>query len=558
VGRRFWLRASNYKRGVLLLSILCVFLLFIKWRTMSDIENSQQSSQAETKHQPFEKEAPIKPPFPRKAAEPQEPPANVGEPPVIPVKKTDDKNKQRLEAVVESMQHSWKAYRLFAWGHDELTPLTKSHKMWMGAAVTMIDALDTLCIMGLKREFEEALEWISTPGNLDFNIDKDHTNVFETTIRVLGGLLGAYHCFNDPVLLRKAINLGDRLSVAFDTPSGIPFSDVNLARKIAETPVWTTDSSLSEVTTLQLEFNELSRLSNDTKYSNMAMKTLHLVIKAAGSRPLLPMYVDPKTGRLRDERVITMGARTDSYYEYLLKVWIQTGKKDDILKDRYLLAINAMKHKLLKRTQPSGFLFVGELIGGTFSPKMDHLVCFLSGTLVYGVIHGMPIDHLNIAKELARTCYAMYSQQPSGLSPEIAYFNVDPVAPDMRNKTKDVIVHDADGFNLLRPETVESLFYLYRYTGDPIYRDWGWDIFQAFQRHARVPEAGFAAVDSVYNLNLIQKRDKCDSFWYAETLKYFYLLFHDSPKGLSNRVLLPLDQWVINTEAHAFRLPTMS
>lgn len=98
-------------------------------------------------------------------------------------------------------------------------------------------------------------------------------------------------------------------------------------------------------------------------------------------------------------------------------------------------------------------------------------------------------------------------------------------------------------FNLQRPETVESLFYLYRATKDNMYRDWGWEIFQAFEKYTRVP-GGYASIDNVRNPQHVGYRDKMETFYLAETLKYLYLLFSDDPE------LLPLDKYVINTEAH--------
>ncbi|PNJ09756.1 MAN1B1 isoform 8, partial [Pongo abelii] len=114
----------------------------------------------------------------------------------------------------------------------------------------------------------------------------------------------------------------------------------------------------------------------------------------------------------------------------------------------------------------------------------------------------------------------------TGLSPEIVHFNLYP-QPGRR----DVEVKPADRHNLLRPETVESLFYLYRVTGDRKYQDWGWEILQSFSRFTRDPQKP-------------EPRDKMESFFLGETLKYLFLLFSD------DRNLLSLDAYVFNTEAH--------
>ena len=93
-----------------------------------------------------------------------------------------------------------------------------------------------------------------------------------------------------------------------------------------------------------------------------------------------------------------------------------------------------------------------------------------------------------------------------------------------------------------RPETVESLFYMYRLTKDERYREWGWEIFQAFEKYTKVEGGGYACLKSVYTAGNF--RDRMESFFLTETLKYLYLLFGDDDNVLSLR------EWVFNTEAH--------
>lgn len=156
--------------------------------------------------------------------------------------------------------------------------------------------------------------------------------------------------------------------------------------------------------------------------------------------------------------------------------------------------------------------------------------------------------YLEFAKNLTETCYETYVQMPTGLAPEIVYFNDVPLQhpnADTASVVKpDIIVHNLDAHNLLRPETVESLFYLYRILGDTKYQDWGWKIFQSFENYTKVPSGGYTSLSDVRVLPHPPTRDHMETFFLGETLKYFYLLFDDS------RQLLPLDQWVFNTEAH--------
>uniref|UniRef100_A0A4W5PEX2 alpha-1,2-Mannosidase n=1 Tax=Hucho hucho TaxID=62062 RepID=A0A4W5PEX2_9TELE len=387
----------------------------------------------------------------------------------------------RLEMVREAFRHAWKGYKEFAWGHDELKPVSKSYGEWFGLGLTLIDALDTMWILGLKEEFEEARKWVETELSFSRNVD---VNLFESTIRILGGLLSTYHLTGDEMFLEKAKDIGLRLMPAFKTPSKIPFSDVNIGKGTAHPPRWTSDSTLAEVTSVQLEFRELSRLTQDPQYQEVVNEVMRLVHKLPGKHDgLVPMFINTNSGQFTHKGVFTLGARADSYYEYLLKQWIQGGKTEPDLLEDYLEAIEGVKKHLLRTSGPRKLTFVGELNHNRFNPKMDHLVCFLPGTLALGAHNGLPEDHMELALQLMETCHQMYIQMETGLSPEIAHFNLQPY------DGRDIDVKPADRHNLLRPETVESLFYLYRFTKDTKYRDWGWDILESFNKYTRVSQS---------------------------------------------------------------------
>lgn len=233
--------------------------------------------------------------------------------------------------------------------------------------------------------------------------------------------------------------------------------------------------------------------------------------------------------------------------------------------------MDGVKKHLLKRSKPSGLFFIAELpngVGNAVSNKMDHLVCFLGGNLALGATHGLPasianakgasqrnLEDLQLGAELTRTCYEMYARTESKLAPEIAWFNTD--EEDM----PDFEIRDRDAHNLMRPETVESLFILWRITKDERYRAWAWDIFCAFEEWAQVEDgAGYTSLNDV-RTTPPPKRNNMESFWVisilgmvslvlkilqlAETLKYLYLIFGPDD-------VLPLDRIVFNTEAHPF------
>ncbi|XP_066509689.1 endoplasmic reticulum mannosyl-oligosaccharide 1,2-alpha-mannosidase-like isoform X2 [Hoplias malabaricus] len=442
----------------------------------------------------------------------------------------------RLEAVREAFRHAWKGYKDFAWGHDELKPVSKSYSEWFGLGLTLIDALDTMWILGLKNEFQEAREWVAKELSFNKNVD---VNLFESTIRILGGLLSTYHLTGDALFLEKAKDIGSRLMPAFSTPSKIPYSDVNIGKGTAHPPRWTSDSTVAEVTSIQLEFRELSHLTGDPKYQAAVMEVMRQVHKLEGKRDgLVPMFINTNNGQFTHLGIYTLGARADSYYEYLLKQWIQGGKKETELLEDYLQAVEGIKKNLVRKSSPLNLSFVGELSHGLFSPKMDHLVCFLPGTLALGAHHGLDAEHMELAKQLMETCYQMYAQMETGLAPEIVHFNTQ------MGSAQDVDVKLADRHNLLRPETVESLFYLYRFTKDKKYQNWGWEILQSFNTYTRVETGGYTSINNVRDPKNPSPRDKMESFFLGETLKYFFLLFSDNPN------LISLDKYVFNTEAH--------
>uniref|UniRef100_A0A0K0FJE2 alpha-1,2-Mannosidase n=1 Tax=Strongyloides venezuelensis TaxID=75913 RepID=A0A0K0FJE2_STRVS len=448
----------------------------------------------------------------------------------------DEPTNNRQKAVRDAFKHAWKNYKKYAWGEDTLRPISKKPSDWMSLGLTIVDSLDTLLIMNLAEEYNEAREWVE--NNLSFEHDK-YVNFFETTIRVLGGLLSTYHLTGDELFKEKATIIGGRLLGAIEnSKSGIPMSDVNLKTKESKDPSWGTGSSLSEVTSVQLEFRDLSRITGNKTFEELTFN-VNKIIHDDGCNAhdgLCTMFIDPDTGKFLGGGTITLGARTDSFYEYLFKQWIQTGMTNDMLRDDFVRAMESVKKNLIKYSVPNNYLYIGELINGdSFSPKMDHLVCFLAGTLALAQKNGLSDDYLEIGKKLGETCHLFYNN-PTGLGPEIAHFH------EKEGKEQDIYIKPLDAHSLLRPETVEGWFYLYRITGNKKYQDWAWDMFQAIEKYAKL-EFGYSSVSNVKKIPVTYK-DMMESFFLSETLKYLYLILSD------NQDILPLDKWVFNTEAH--------
>lgn len=440
---------------------------------------------------------------------------------------------QRREKVKEAMLHAWSSYEKYAWGQDELQPQTKNGvNSFGGLGATLIDSLDTLYIMGLKEQFQRAREWVAT--ELDFNKNYD-ASVFETTIRVVGGLLSSYDLSQDKIFLEKAKDIADRLLPAWNSQSGIPYNIINLEHGNAHNPGWTGgESILADSATEQLEFIALSQRTGDPKYQQKVEHVIAQLNKTFPADGLLPIYINPDRGT-SSYSTITFGAMGDSFYEYLLKVWIQ-GNKTPAVKHYREMWERSMKGllSLVRRTTPSSFTYICEKNGDSLYDKMDELACFAPGMLALGSSGYGPGESdkfLSLAEELAWTCYNFYQSTPTKLAGENYFFHAG----------QDLSV--GTSWNILRPETIESLFYLWRLTGNKTYQEWGWNIFQAFEKNSRT-ESGYVGLKDV---NSGVKDNMMQSFFLAETLKYLYLLF--SPSSV-----IPLDEWVFNTEAHPLRI----
>lgn len=493
-------------------------------------------------------------------------------------------------------------------GYDEFHPVAKDHRQMTpgGMGWIIIDALDTMMLMNLTSELAHARQWIQS--NLTYDQDHD-VSTFETTIRMLGGLLSAHYLstafpgvyapvddgFSDDMYVEKATDLADRLLGAFNTQSGVPLASVNLhtAQGIPSHADGGA-SSTAEATSVQLELKYLAKLTGEEHYWHKAENVMKVVDDNEVEDGLVPIFLHADRGAFRGDN-IRLGSRGDSYYEYLIKQYLQTSQQEPIYQAMWNESLAGVKKHLITYSRPSNFTVLAERpngLHGSISPKMDHLVCFMPGTIALATTGGLPLqqarkqstwgsrqeEDMRLAEELMKTCWGMYKVTATELAGEITHFNIydppmmytdfvtgDGFAPEDLPRspksfdrlpslpgvdsrpigTDDYIIKSNDAHNLQRPETVESLFYMWRITGDVKYRDWGWEMFQSFIKHTVIPDGtGYSSIGSVQVIPP-PLRDNMESFWLAETLKYFYLLF-------ASNDILPLTDVVFNTEAHAF------
>uniref|UniRef100_A0A672LDI2 alpha-1,2-Mannosidase n=1 Tax=Sinocyclocheilus grahami TaxID=75366 RepID=A0A672LDI2_SINGR len=434
---------------------------------------------------------------------------------------------------------NWKTFD-HAYPADELMPLTCRGRVRglepsrgdiddaLGKfSLTLIDTLDTLALLNKTVEFEEAVRRVVADVRLDNDIV---VSVFETNIRVLGGLLGGHSMavmlkesgrmvWYQDELLHMAKDLGLRLLPAFNTSSGLPYPRVNLRYGVRgpETRTGTeTDTCTACAGTIILEFAALSRFTGDPTFEAHARRALDFLWeKRQRNSNLVGTTINIHSGEWvrRDSGV---GAGIDSYYEYLMKAYILLGD------DRFLQRFNTHYASIMKYiSQPPLLLDVH--IHKPLLPArtwMDSLLAFFPGLQVLK-------GDIRPAIETHEMLYQVTKKH--NFLPEAF--------------TTDFRVHWAQ--HPLRPEFAESTYFLYKATRDPYYLEVGRTILENLNRFARVP-CGFAAMKDVRTGS---HEDRMDSFFLAEMFKYLFLLFAEEDDLPFN-----VEDYVFTTEAHLLPL----
>ncbi|KAK7229714.1 hypothetical protein V2G26_001884 [Clonostachys chloroleuca] len=472
----------------------------------------------------------------------------------------------RRDDVLRVFKRSYNAYRDHAWLRDELKPVSGGGRTSFGGwAATLIDSLDTLLIMGLDAEFREASNAVAA---IDFSKTRDTAvNLFEMTIRHLGGLISAYELSGEERMLHKAVEVGEMLYVAFDTPNRLPgfwlnFDNARQGRQVAGV-----NDPVASPASLCLEFTRLSQLTGDPKFydaTDRVTRVLERMQEDTGIPGLWPVFVDFQNEVARSS-VFSIGGQADSLYEYLPKMHVLLGGVDETYKKMYLRSMEVVKEHLLFRPMlPNGedILFVGDARLGKdkirLIPDGQHLSCFAGGMFgLGGKVFGAK-DHVSIGERLTRGCGWAYNQFPTGLMPELFTMlpceTLDECEWDEHTWRMQGDQQIGKGWKsvrdpryILRPEAIESIFLLYRMTGEDDLREMAWEMFQSIVRSTETKLA-YSAIKNVRVKGETVKEDSMESFWMAETLKYFYLIF--SPPDF-----ISLDDFVFSTEAHPFKRP---
>ncbi len=490
---------------------------------------------------------------------------------------------QRRLEVKRVFQKSWGSYRSKAWMKDALKPISGQYvDQFSGWAATLVDSLDTLWMMGMREEFYEAVNAVAT---IDFGKSTAATvNTFETCIRYLGGLIAAYDLSGHQVLLQKAVEVGDLLYAGFNTENGMPVDFINFETAKAGTGLFVESQVVSASPgTITLEFSRLSQLTGDHKYYAAVSQVMELFYQHQNKTKLpgmWPMMVSMNRKDVVSGYQFTIGGNADSLYEYLPKAHALLGSADP----------NSEKYEIMSRffmdTAMDNLFFRPMIPGGEdilisgncdvlqdrprLDPESEHLSCFIGGLYALGGRLFNNDEYLEVGAKLARGCAYAYKSFPTGIMPE--RYNMalcpgqnhrqgcawdDAAFATEAGKRKEYKTTLPKGFTtakdpryILRPEAIESIFILWRITGDPSFRETAWEMFQAVAKVTDTVYANAAIMD-VNAPGGGEKEDYMESFWTAETLKYFYLCFTDTD-------LISLDDFVLTTEAHPFRLSKQS
>lgn len=406
--------------------------------------------------------------------------------------------------------HAWNNYKRFAWGHDELNPVSRTPHDWHASSLLMtpVDALDTLLVMGLDGEAAATRAYLT--GHLRFDKDIVVKN-FEIVIRILGGLLSAHQMTGDARLLALAEDLGNRLKPVFDSPTGLPYMYVNLANGRTSGVV----SNPAEIGTLILEFGTLAKLTGRSEFLEKARRALLILHERRADTGLVGEGINVETGAWTNP-ASHVGGGIDSYFEYLLKCERLFG--DAQCGEAWRASVRAVNAHL--SDDVNGALWYGEAdmrTGRRTARTYGALHAFWPAVLAMG-------GDLDRARRLQDSSFRMWTLHR--VEPELIDYG-----------TMQVV---SAGYQL-RPEIIESAYYLHHYTGDTRYLDMGQRFLDDLQANCRV-ENGYTTLKSVITG---EQGDRQHSFFLAETLKYLYLLF--APGAVD------FDAVTFNTEAHPLR-----
>ena len=333
----------------------------------------------------------------------------------------------------------------------------------------------------------------------------------------------------------------------FSTASGIPINNFG----VGSTGPFSGRVSIATAGTLALEWSRLSDLTGDPKYGLAALNAYKHFLKPSQETSLWPglrsTYIDVDTGAFSTPYSGGWGGENDSYYEYLIKLAIYATHEE--LRKSWEAAVNSTIKYL--SSSPEGqpdVTMIGEFQHLTEENKdgrdavvyrSGHLACFAGGNFILGssyVPAPLSQQFLDFGLRVTDGCHFAAVATPMGITPE--QFSWTPAST---NATSGGEIKVISGDYILRPEVVESYYYAWMATHDEKYRTWAWQFFEILEKHCK-SKYGYSSFAANF-----AKTDSQESFLFAETFKYLYLIFADSE-------LLSLRDFVFNTEGHPIRI----
>jgi len=413
--------------------------------------------------------------------------------------------------VADNTLQSWQAYKKYAWGHDALLPISKGYSDWYKESlhISPIDAYSTLKVMGLDKESGEIETYIADSISFDKDI---FVKTFEVNIRILGGLLAMYQYTENPKILEKAEDFAKRILPAFNSKTGIPYYWVNL--KTGETKGDTVNAA--EGGTYLIEMGVLSAFTKNPVYYQKAKDATIALFNRRSNIDLIGQDINIQTGEWTNTNS-HIGACIDSYYEYMVKGWILFGDQD--LKNAWDTSIIAINKYMAE--EHDSLLWYGKVdmnTGARTASRVSLYDAFFPALLALS-------GDLERAEKLQKTWDWLWNK-----------YGLEPMAYDYIKEEPTYPVYD------LNPEIIESAYYLYHFTKDEKYKKMAAKYFDDINKYCKTDEA-YCAIENVVTK---EKRDYLSTYFFAETMKYFYLIFDDS-KNFS------FDDYIFSTEAHPFK-----
>lgn len=434
------------------------------------------------------------------------------------IEKVKDNELTLLQAEVKAETlRSWQAYKKYAWGHDVLLPLSKSYFNWYeeSLGISPIDAYSTLKVMGLENEAKEIEEYA-----LAMDWDKDlYVQTFEVNIRILGGLLSMYHYTKNEAILEKTKDFGDRILPAFNTPTGIPAHSVNLRTgKLAGNQGKGKGDivNVAQAATYLFEFGILSYYTKDPKYYQAAKKATKAIFDRKSEIGLPGENINVNTGEWEGTKWHHLQAGVDAYYEYMYKSWMIF--PDPEIKEIWDYSKSKIDEYLLDEYEGQTFYTIVDMETGEILKRSVSLY-----DAFFPAIQAISGD-IDAAEKNQKTWDWLWNKY--GLLPSRYKYDEDKI--EYANSE-------------INPEIMESAYYLNQITGKEEYLN----MIKQYWADVKKNCKNDIAFNSIQDVRTMEKKDYLATYFFAETMKYFYIAFSQGE--------FDFNEHVFNTEAHTFK-----